>query len=453
MPEMVQDGPVRDDPTVPIPRIEPGSDKKPASTTAGREAVRADEHSRGQSHGHGHGHGPSEPVSRKVRRLLTALLLPFALASIVGVVLLYPFGGTPKPTSAATPVSGEVRSVSSGPCRENDVQVGTTDGPCLVVTVRMTDGDASGKDIVKREPIEPSSAKYAVGDKVVLAFAGGNPADANAYRLADVQRGLPLAVLALLFALAVLVLGRYQGIAALVALGLSFVVLLLFVLPAILAGENPLLVAVAGAGLIMFIALYVTHGFNSRTSTAVLGTMISLVMIGVLGALFSAVTKLTGLDEDTALLLSSLGHGLDTRGLLLAGLVIGSLGVLDDVTVTQASAVWELRRANPLLSRKELYAAGLRIGRDHVSSAVNTLVMAYAGAALPVLLFSYLSGAGLGTVLGSQSIAQEIVRTLVGSIGLVACVPITTFVAALVASNEPATPETPRTASRPLPSA
>jgi uncharacterized membrane protein len=211
-----------------------------------------------------------------------------------------------------------------------------------------------------------------------------------------------------------------------------------------------LLVAVAGAGLIMFIALYVTHGFTARTSTAVLGTMISLVLIGALGALFSAVTKLTGLDEDTSLLLSSLGHGLDTRGLLLAGLVIGALGVLDDVTVTQASAVWELRRANPLLTRGELYAAGLRIGRDHVGSAVNTLVMAYAGAALPVLLFSYLSGAGLGTVLGSQSIAQEIVRTLVGSIGLVACVPVTTFVAALVASQEPI-PAKPRTSSRPQP--
>ncbi|GAB3879495.1 hypothetical protein GCM10029964_031960 [Kibdelosporangium lantanae] len=320
----------------------------------------------------------------------------------------------------------------------------------MVTTVKLSDGPASGKEITKREPNEPSTTRYTVGDRIVLAFSGGNPADGNAYRISDYQRGLPLALLALLFALAVLVLGRYRGLAALVALGLSFVVLLMFVLPAILAGENPLLVAVAGAGLIMFIALYVTHGFSARTSTAVLGTMISLVVIGGLGALFTAVTRLTGLDEDTAQLLGSLGHGLDTRGLLLAGLVIGALGVLDDVTVTQASAVWELRRANPSLTRGELYAAGLRIGRDHVGSAVNTLVMAYAGAALPVLLFSYLSGAGLGTVLGSQSIAQEIVRTLVGSIGLVACVPVTTFVAAVVASREPI-PVKPRTSSRPRP--
>lgn len=418
-----------------------------------RDGDQAPNRGRDRGHGHGHHHGPAEPASTRVRRLLTALLVPFALASVVGVVLLYPFHGTPQPAAQVTAVAGEVTSVAAGACQDGDVQVGTG-GPCVVTTVKLTDGPAAGKEITKREPNEPSTTRYTVGDKIVLAFGGGNPTDGNAYRISDYQRGLPLALLALLFALAVLALGRYRGLAALVALGLSFVVLLMFVLPAVLAGENPLLVAVAGAGLIMFIALYVTHGFSARTSTAVLGTMISLVVIGGLGALFSAVTKLTGLDEDTAQLLGSLGqsagHGLDTRGLLLAGLVIGALGVLDDVTVTQASAVWELRRANPSLTKRELYAAGLRIGRDHVGSAVNTLVMAYAGAALPVLLFSYLSGAGLGTVLGSQSIAQEIVRTLVGSIGLVACVPVTTFVAAVVASQEPI-PATPRTSSRPRP--
>nr|WP_052479184.1 YibE/F family protein [Kibdelosporangium sp. MJ126-NF4] len=418
------------DDTVPIPRV-------------------TDEPEKPTGHGHGHGHGPAQPASRNVRRLLTWLLLPFALASVVGVVLLYPTGDTPSPTNGQQdPVQGEVVSASLGSC-DGGVQVGTPDPACLVITVRMSDGPAPGKEIISRSPNEPSTPRFAVGDKIVMAYSGGDPAKGESYRVVDFQRGMPLGILAAVFALAILVLGRYQGLAALIALGLSFVVLLLFVLPAILTGENPLLVAVTGAGLIMFIALYLTHGFSVRTSTAVLGTMISLILIGVLGTLFSAVTNLTGLDEDTALLLGALGHGLDTRGLLLAGLVIGALGVLDDVTVTQASVVWELRRANPLLSWRELYAAGLRIGRDHVSSAVNTLAMAYAGAALPVLLFSYLSGAGLGTILGSQSIAQEVVRTLVGSIGLIACVPVTTLIAALVASREPAIRATPRTSSRP----
>ena len=188
----------------------------------------------------------------------------------------------------------------------------------------------------------------------------------------------------------------------------------------------------------MFVVLYLTHGLTARTSTAVLGTMVSLTLIGVLGALWAGFAKLTGLDDDTSALVGLLDRPIDTRGLLLAGVVIGALGVLDDVTVTQTSAVWELRAANPAMSRLELYNAALRIGRDHVASAVNTLVMAYAGAALPLLLYSSIAGVGLGNILSSQVIAQEVVRTLVGSIGLVAAVPITTFLAATVAAAEPA---------------
>nr|WP_285504410.1 YibE/F family protein [Actinokineospora sp. NBRC 105648] len=385
-------------------------------------------------HGHGHGHSPATPASPRVRKLLTALLAPFALAAVVGMVLLYPTGDAPTGLSAGQQaVRGTITMAQVGPCGTGDA----AKDQCLTVAVQMTDGAASGSDVRTAVPIEPSTPRFAVGDDVVLAYNGGDPLSGGSYQLVDFQRGVPLAVLAALFAVAVLVLGRWQGLKAIVALGLSFAVLLLFVLPAILAGENPLLVAVAGAGVIMFVVLYLTHGLSARTSTAVLGTMVSLTLIGLLSALFSAVANLTGLDDETATLLGSLGHGLDTRGLLLAGIVIGALGVLDDVTVTQTSAVWELRAANPALGWRELYAAGLRIGRDHVSSAVNTLVMAYAGAALPVLLYSSLSDVGLGTILQSQTIAQEIVRTLVGSIGLVAAVPVTTAVAALVAVREP----------------
>ncbi len=390
--------------------------------------------------GHGHGHTPSPPASRRVRVVLAALLVPFALAAVVGTVLLFPFGGDADAKEpAGTPVDGVVTAVRTGPC-SGDVQVGDQPGgaDCLVVTVRMTDGAAPNQEIRTVVPLEPSTPRFAVDDEVVLAYGGGNPTDGGSYQLVDFQRDIPLALLAGLFAIVVLVLGRWQGLKALVALGLSFAVLALFVLPAIVAGENPLLVAVFGAGLIMFAVLYLTHGLTARTSTAVLGTMVSLALIGVLGALWAAFAKLTGLDDDTATLVGLLNNPIDTRGLLLAGVVIGALGVLDDVTVTQTSAVWELRAANPTLSRLELYTSALRIGRDHVASAVNTLVMAYAGAALPLLLYSSISGVGLGNILGSQVIAQEIVRTLVGSIGLVAAVPITTFLAATVATTEPA---------------
>jgi uncharacterized membrane protein len=300
----------------------------------------------------------------------------------------------------------------------------------------MTDGPAPNQEIRTAIPLEPSTPRFAVDDEIVLSYGGGNATDGGSYQLVDFQRDVPLALLAGLFAVAVLVLGRWQGLKALGALVISFVVLVFFVLPAIIAGESPLLVAVVGAGVIMFVVLYLTHGLSARTSTAVLGTMVSLTLIGVLGALWAAFANLTGLDEDTATLVGLLDRSIDTRGLLLAGVVIGALGVLDDVTVTQTSAVWELRAANPSLTRGQLYAAALRIGRDHVASAVNTLVMAYAGAALPLLLYSSISGVGIGNILTSQAVAQEIVRTLVGSIGIVAAVPVTTALAAAVAVQE-----------------
>ncbi|MGW4113549.1 YibE/F family protein [Actinosynnema sp. NPDC004786] len=403
------------------------------------------------AHGHGHGHGPAEPASEPVRKLLLVLLLPFVLATVVGTLLLYPFGHEQRTGAEAglaqVPVRGDVTAVARGGCGPDAGVPGGTG--CVLVTVRMSDGAAAGREIRIPVPDQPGTPRFAVGDAVVLSYGGGDPNDSTSYQLADFQRGVPLLLLAVLFVAAVLLLGRWQGLAALGALALSFVVLVLFVLPAILAGENPLTVAVVGAGLIMFVVLYLTHGVSARTSTAVLGTLVSLALIGVLGALFSAFAKLTGLDQDTANLVSLLGHGIDTRGLLLAGTIIGALGVLDDVTVTQTSAVWELRRANPSLGFRDLYAAGSRIGRDHLSSVVNTLVMAYAGAALPLLLAFTLSGRTLGEILTAQEVAQELVRTLVGSIGLVAAVPITTALAAFVARREPAparpAPTTPKT--------
>jgi uncharacterized membrane protein len=391
----------------------------------------------GQGHGHGHGHRPATPAGRRVRVLLAALLVPCALAALVGLVLLRPTGGpSPTPgTALLQPVRGQVTAAQVTDCSPGDGQ-----GRCAALVVAMTDGPRSGRDLVQLVPLEPGTPRFTVGDPVVLGWSGGDPDDPGSYQIVDFQRGGSLAWLAVLFAAAVLVLGRWRGLAALAALAVSFAVLLLFVLPAILAGHSPLAVAVVGAGVIMFAVLYLTHGLSARTSTAVLGTLVSLALIGVLGAAFSAAARLTGLDDQTTALVASLGVGIDARGLLLAGMVIGALGVLDDVTVTQTSAVWELRRANPHLGATALFQSAMRIGRDHVASAVNTLVLAYAGASLPLLLLFSLSGRSLGDVATSQDVATEIVRTLVGSIGLVASVPVTTAVAALVASREDVEP-------------
>jgi uncharacterized membrane protein len=230
-------------------------------------------------------------------------------------------------------------------------------------------------------------------------------------------------------------LGRWRGAASLIALGVTAAVLALFVLPAILAGRDPLAVAVVGSCAIMLAALYLTHGVNARTSAALLGTLASLLLIGLLGSAFAAAARLTGADEDTASLASALGTVVDGRGLVLAGLVIGALGALDDVTVTQASAVWELRAADPHRPAGQVFRAAMRIGRDHVGAAGNTLVLAYAGSALPLLLLFSVAERGLADTLTTQVIATEVVRTLVGSIGLVAAVPVTTALATAVTAG------------------
>jgi len=213
------------------------------------------------------------------------------------------------------------------------------------------------------------------------------------------------------------------------------VVLLAFVVPAILEGASPVAVAVAGSAAIALVNLYLAHGLNLQTSTAVVGTLASLALIGVLAAVFVAAADFSGLASEEASFVQAASGRINLQGLLLGGIVIGSLGVLDDVTVTQASAVWELHGANPALGAAGLYRSAVRIGRDHIASTVNTLVLAYAGASLPLLILLVESRQPVGDVLTGEVIAVEVVRTLVGSVGLVAAVPVTTALAAAVAAG------------------
>jgi len=234
---------------------------------------------------------------------------------------------------------------------------------------------------------------------------------------------------------AVVVLGRWRGLRALLGLAISVLVLVVFVLPAILEGQSPLLVAVVGSAAIMLVALYLAHGLSLMTTTAVLGTLASLGLTALLARLFVSAAQLTGFSTEEASILQLSAEQVNIQGLILGGIVIGSLGVLDDVTVTQASAVAELRLANPRYGFIDLYRSALRIGRDHIASTVNTLVLAYAGASLPLLILFRQASRNVSDVLTGEVVAVEIVRTLVGSIGLVASVPITTALAAWVLSQ------------------
>jgi uncharacterized membrane protein len=385
------------------------------------------------------------------------------VAVVVGLAVLWP-GGAPahertgvgfdRQTQEATVTkvvavdcksvnaSGETPTGDTSTAEGSSAQQQAT-GDCKRATIRVDTGDDKGRTFT--EIVQPDQSRQLHQDeKVVVAYEPSAPKDLQ-YSVADVNRRFPMALLAGIFALAVVTVGRMRGVMALVALAVSFMVLTFFILPAVLQGSNPLIVAVVGASAIMLIALYMCHGLSARTSVAVLGTLISLVLIGVLGSLFIGWAALTGNTDDNTGLIHGLYPSIDMSGLLLAGVIIGSLGVLDDVTVTQTSAVWELHEANPTMGWRGLYRAGIRIGRDHIASVVNTLVLAYAGAALPLLLLFSIAQSSVGAVANSELVAEEIVRTLVGSIGLVASVPVTTLLAALmVSADRPGT--APRTA-------
>ncbi|PWI12430.1 hypothetical protein DIZ27_02415 [Streptomyces sp. NWU339] len=423
----------------------------------------------GHSHGHSHSHGPAAPVSKHLRKVIAAVLIPFTAAVLVGLVVLWP-GGAPghertgvgfdRQTQEATvtkvvEVSCSSVNASGGvPTGDTSTAEGSSaqqqaDGTCKRATIRVDSG--KDQDRTFTEIVQPDqSRQLSEGQEVVVAYEPSAPKDLQ-YSVADVNRRLPLALLAGIFAVAVVAVGRLRGVMALIALAVSFLVLNFFILPAILQGSNPLVVAVVGASAIMLQALYLCHGLSARTSVAVLGTLVSLLLIGILGSVFIDWAVLTGNTDDNTGLIHGLYPEIDMSGLLLAGVIIGSLGVLDDVTVTQTSAVWELHEANPSMGWRGLYRAGIRIGRDHIASVVNTLVLAYAGAALPLLLLFSIAQSSVGTVANSELVAEEIVRTLVGSIGLVAAVPVTTALAALVVSADRAAAQTPGESVRAVP--
>ena len=337
------------------------------------------------------------------------------------------------------PPNAVVREMSQRACSVDETQT------CVALSLSVQQDDSP--DIVEYElfPGDEGGSFFA-GAHVIAQFFEGDGGELEIinvsaispqrqYQFADFQRRSSLAWLALAFAIVVVVLGGWRGTAALGGLVASVAVVLVFVLPAILDGSSPVLVAVFGSAAIAFLALYLAHGFNRMTTVALIGTLGALTLTALLSGLTVSVAGFTGFTSDEASLLT-LFESVDVRGLLLAGIVLGAAGAIDDVTITQASAVWELKAAQPSLGAPELFRRGLRVGRDHIASTVNTLLLAYAGASLPLLVLFVLSEQSLGTVANSEVVAVEIVRTLVGSIGLVAAVPFTTWMAAVTADGK-----------------
>ena len=267
------------------------------------------------------------------------------------------------------------------------------------------------------------------GDQVLVTVSETPDGSVNVY-FSDFIRTTPLLLLAAAFALAILIISRWKGLRSLVSMAFSLTVIVGYIIPHILVGEDPLLVSIIGSAILLAVTLYLTYGWTVKTHAAVLGMLAALLLTGLLSTFFVTLARLNGTgDENAMFLMQFMQMGINLRGLLLGGMIIGALGVMDDLVTTQASAVVELHEANPSLSLRELFRSAMRIGQDHVAATVNTLVLAYIGASLPLfLMFSFARG-NYANLINYSFIAEEIVRTLVGSLGLIAAVPMTTAIA------------------------
>jgi uncharacterized membrane protein len=377
-----------------------------------------------------HSHrAPRVHTSGPVTRILLVGLALAALATIAGLVALWPSDDRPASPYAAEGVTyprAQVLAMGE-PCPV--VTPGTfEDYPeaCDQVTVRLLDD----QDVEETVQVPPGTVSGAldVGDRALLAAI---PQDGGTrYAWVGVDRTTPIAVMAGAFVLIVGLIARLRGLLALLGLVLAGGVVVYFMLPALLTGESGMLVALVGSSTIMFMVLYLAHGVSVRTSTALAGTLFGLLVTAGLGLLAIDAARLTGLGDESALQLRLQATELDFRGLLTCAVIVAGLGVLNDVTITQSSAVWELRDAAPAMSRARIFSSGMRIGRDHIASTIYTIVFAYAGTALAALLLIALYDRPLLDVLSDEIIAEEIMRTLASAIGLVLAVPVTTAIAA-----------------------
>jgi uncharacterized membrane protein len=361
------------------------------------------------------------------------LLTLLAGVTVGGLIRLWPDQRTFAPAEGARlpPTElAEVRNIDADSCRIPDIP------GCRRVTVLLR----SGPDRDTRASFDAGSEfDIDVGDRVRVyrselppeAQIGGVTADT--YALADFERRNALLWLAIVFAVLVVLTSRFRGVRALLGLGASLAVILFFIVPAILDGSPPLAVAVVGSLAVMFATIPLAHGLGPKTIAACLGTAVSLFLTAGLATAAIEFAHLSGFASEDAVFLRVNRGDLSLEGLLVAGMVIGALGVLDDLTVTQASTVLALRRANATMRARELFRSALWVGHDHIAATVNTLFLAYAGAALPVLLIFSLSGTSASDAVNSEVVASEVVAMLVGSIGLIVAVPVTTGLAAALA--------------------
>jgi uncharacterized membrane protein len=372
---------------------------------------------------------------------MVVCLAALVAVTMVGLIVLWPHGALKHSSSLVSTktVAAEVTAVKKVPC---SFQVAGPGG-CQIATVKVLEG--RNKGATARLQLSGASGPVIakVGDRVRVfktpAPPPGTPVTEQPppYSFADFDRRAPMLWLTVAFVVLLLLTGRFNGLRALIGLAASLAVLLKFVIPSILDGHSPLAVALIGSFGVLLATIPVSYGIGAKAIAAWLGTAVSLLLAVELADQFTRLAHLTGASSEEAVFLSTSASRLSLQGLLLAGMVVGALGVLADLTVSQASTVIALRRANPSLGFGGLFRGALDVGHDHIAATVNTLVFAYAGASLPVLLIFSIGGTTFTDAVNSEAVAEEVIAALIGSIGLIASMPITTALAALLAVRVP----------------
>lgn len=400
-------------------------------------------------HHHHHDHSGPIAIGATAARVVVGLLAAIGVLVVIGTIVLWPSeqnveiplpmqnaGGGAVETEAATVIQQDI-----GPCGSPSLGKVFADMPeaprsnaytCQRSLLALESGPHAGNRTLFEIAPGPGQPDLRAGDEIRVVRQA-DPSGTPMYSFDDYARGMPLTIIAIAFVAVVIAVARWRGLRALIGLGFAFGVLVVFLLPALLDGKPAIPVALVGGSLILYAVLYLAHGVNLRTSSALLGTLASMLLAAVLSWIAIAMTRITGLSEEQNTNVATYLEHVSITGLLLAGFIIGSLGVLNDVTITQAAAAFELAALDEEASRREIFAAAMRVGRDHIASTVYTLVLAYAGGALPLLLLFSVAGRSIRDVLVGDAVAIEIARSSVGGIALALSVPLTTGIATLLA--------------------
>jgi len=370
------------------------------------------------------------------------LIIRIAAVVILAVILipkLISFFSEPEAEETLIGYStGTEAAVVEAILEEGEITLGEVTQPYQVLSVIVQKGDYAGQSFeieYGTRQILNQITHIEIGDRLFITITS-SPDGAVSAHFTDFNRSNSLLILFGLFIAASVLISGWKGVRSLIGILLSLAIIILIILPGIQEGKDPLTVSIFGTFLFVAFSLYIVYGWTVKTHAAVLGSLAALAITGVLAYIFVNHARLTGYGDENMFYISEMTQNtLNVRSLLLAGILIGTIGVLDDLVIAQASAVFELYRNKPELNFKTLYKSAMNIGQDHIAATVNTLVLAYAGASLPMLLLFSIQSIDYGMAINLEYIAEEFIRTMVGSLGLFAAVPITTILSALIAVN------------------